>query len=268
MPTFNNQGFSIGYTSLEKSFDRNVLFIHGNLASKEWWYPSMEIMKAKAGKGTLLAADWRGYGESKGIESVGEIDFETCASDFIALLEDQKLSDVHLVGHSTGGMIAMMAVLQKPDLFKSLTLLDSVGATGLELELPKEQVLAHFNNMSIDKDYCQMVLAATIKNCKTDDSSFQKLFEITWNCDKAMWQGVIEVLSEKIDFTAKMNQLTLPTLILHGDEDVVLPMKMAEHTHSLLPQSILKVMDGQGHSMNMENPKRLVSELESFWSGL
>lgn len=266
MSIFENQGFGISYTSLRDSYDRNVLFIHGNLASKEWWFPGMEIMKKQNGVGSLLAADWRGYGESKGITKQSQINFNQFASDYVALLENQEMTDVHVVGHSTGGLIAMLAVLEKPELFKSLTLLDSVGGTGLELELPKEQVLAHFEKMSVDRDYCQMVLAATIKDCQPLSEKFQKLFEITWNADKPMWKGVIDVLSRDIDITSRMGELTLPTLILHGDEDAVLPMKMAEQSRSLLPNSTLKVMEGQGHSMNVENPERMVRELEAFWA--
>jgi pimeloyl-ACP methyl ester carboxylesterase len=267
MATFDSNGFKIAYTKVDGS-SRNVFFIHGNLASKEWWYPTMEILSQNKGEGSMVAADWRGYGESKGIESFLEINFETCATDVVNLIEDQKMSEVHLVGHSTGGLIAMMAVLQKPELFKSLTLLDSVGGTGLELELPKNQVLAHFGKMSVDKEYARGVLAATIDGCDPTSEEFTKLFNITWNCDKPMWQGVIDVLSDQIDITEKMDQINLPTLILHGDKDEVLKMEMAEKNKERLPNAKLKVMDNQGHSMNMENPKRLATELQSFWETL
>lgn len=257
--------FEIAYQKWTHAGQENVFFIHGNLASKEWWYPTLERLKPTGQQGTLIAADWRGYGESKGLTDIHEINFLTFAKDFICLIENENLQDVHLVGHSTGGLIAMLAILEKPELFKSLTLLDSVGATGLELELPKEQVLAHFKKMSEDKDYSQMVLAATIKGCDPSSSSFQQLFNITWNCDKVMFTGVIDVLSDQIDITEKMSQIQLPTLILHGDEDAVLPLKMSESIHQLLPQSTLKVMDGQGHSMNLENPQRMADELLAFW---
>ncbi len=265
---FNSNGYEIGYEKMTPGGGENVFFIHGNLASKEWWYPGMELMKSHGSSGTAIAADWRGYGESTGLTDVSEINFTTFAKDFVALIESEGLTDVNIVGHSTGGLIAMLAVLEKPELFKSLILLDSVGATGLELELPKDQVLAHFKTMSENRDYALATLAATIKDCDAQSTTFQKLFDITWRCDKVMYQGVIDVLSDQIDIRDRMSEITLPTLILHGDADVVLPMEMAKATDALLPNSTLKVVLGQGHSMNMENPEKMVEEFTGFWESL
>ncbi|MCJ8276739.1 MAG: alpha/beta hydrolase, partial [Bdellovibrionales bacterium] len=112
------------------------------------------------------------------------------------------------------------------------------------------------------------VLAATIEGCDPQSMTFQNLLNITWNCDKPMWKGVIDVLSEKIDITERMNEITIPALILHGDKDMVLPMTMAEQTHSLLPNSQLKVVEGHGHSYNMEDPAGFVKDVEAFWKSL
>lgn len=268
MSQFNSQGFSIGFEKIEGAGAHNVFFIHGNLASKEWWYPTMELMKGKPGDGKVIAADWRGYGDSTGLTEQGQIDFRQFAQDFVNLIEAEGMQDVHVVGHSTGGLIAMLAVLNKPELFKSLLLLDSVGVTGLELQLPKEQVLAHFEKMSTDRDYCFATLAATINDVNPQSSVFQKLFEITWACDKVMYKGVIDVLSDQIDITEEVGSINQPTLILHGDKDMVLPLAMSEHTDQVLPNSTLKVLDGQGHSTNMENPQRLFEVATSFWDTL
>ncbi len=268
MTKFNSLGFEIGYQKAQPCGTENVLFIHGNLASKEWWYPGMEVMQRQPGQGTVIAADWRGYGDSTGLIDASDIDFTTFAQDFVRLLESEGLTEVNVVGHSTGGLIAMLAVLEKPQLFKSLILLDSVGATGLELQLPKNQVLAHFQTMSENRDYALATLAATIKDCDPQSPSFQKLFEITWNCDKVMFQGVIDVLSDQIDITERMSEIRLPTLILHGDQDMVLPLSTAESLQKWLPQAQLKVMTGQGHSMNIENPEQMVSEFSQFWAAL
>lgn len=262
--------FSLHYEAFQGIHKNNVLFIHGNLASNEWWHPTIELWRSenKSQDGTVVCADWRGYGKSKGLKSQTEINFKQFASDYITLLEELNLTDVHIVGHSTGGLIAMLAILERPDLFKSLVLLDSVGPTGLELTLPKEQVLAHFEQMSINKDYCFQVLAATIEGMSPQSPQFLRLAEITWNCDKVMWKGVIDVLSSNINFQDRMKEINLPTLILHGEKDLVLPLKGSENMHQLLPNSQLKVIANHGHSLNMEDPKLFKLEVDSFWESL
>jgi len=262
-----SDNFEIQYEEANSSLGKNVVFIHGNLASRNWWLPSLELLQDSSGSHTekLIAADWRGYGESKGLEAKSDIDFEKFANDYIELIEDKGMTNVNLVGHSTGGMIAMLAILKKPELFASLVLLDSVGPTGLELPLPKEQVLAHFEKMSTDRDYCNMVLAATIDGCDVTSSQFKALADQAFQCDKVMWKGVIEILAEEVNFSEKMDQIQLPTLVLHGEKDMTLPVEGSEQIDKMLPNSEFKLLEGQGHSCNMENPPRFVELLKDFW---
>lgn len=272
MATFSSKGFNISYEHFSGITNNNILFIHGNLASKEWWHPSIEILKSQGLSqnypGQVLSADWRGYGNSKGLTTKSEINFDTFAGDYIALAENLNLKNIDLVGHSTGGLIAMKMILKKPELFRSCVLLDSVGPKGIQLELPLEQVLAHFTQMSINKDYCTQVLAATIQNVDSNSSLFQTFLEKAWQCDKIMWTGVIEELCTRTDISSEVSNIKLPVFILHGEKDMVLPLKGAELTHSLLSNSQLKVLPGHGHSYNIEDPQAFVSDLQTFWRSL
>ena len=269
MKNFKSNGFNINYERFDNTTDHNVLLIHGNLACNEWWYPSIEILKGNSSsesEGTVLTADWRGFGESRGLTDVSEIDFDVFADDYISLIENQNLSEVNVVGHSTGGLIAMKAVIKRPDLFKSLVLLDSVGPKGIELEIPLENVLTHFEQMSQNREYCMGVMAATIDGVDASSNYFQTLFEKSWNCDNIMWTGVIEKLCTEIDIVDQAKEIQLPTFILHGEKDLVLPLKGAEFSHSVIPNSTLKVLPNNGHSYNVENPEAFVEDCLTFWS--
>lgn len=251
---------------------QNVLFIHGNLASCEWWRPTMGALCDLGGSGSddsagqLVCADWRGYGRSLGLKTESEIDFGRFAQDYIELIELQGLRNVHVVGHSTGGLIAMMAILLRPDLFKSLVLLDSVGAKGLELQLPLEQVLAHFKNMSENKEYFRQVLATTIRDMKADSSEFLEIVDVTWSCDKVCWEGVPRILSTCVDIEDRMSEIQLPTLVLHGADDLVLPAAGSEKLARQILRAELRILKDTGHSYNMESPIAFARDLRSFWS--
>ena len=60
----------------------------------------------------------------------------------------------------------------------------------------------------------------------------------------------------------------LPSMIVHGEKDVVLPLKDSQELCEFLPNSQFKILEGQGHSCNIENPKLLMSLLNDFWSTL
>ena len=272
MSFFSSNGFNINYTEEKNITPQDVLFIHGNLASNEWWIPTIEQMRMDSSEdmgGTVVCADWRGYGKSKGLETKEDIDFQTYADDYIRLIEDREMKNVDVVGHSTGGMIAMMAIVKRPDLFRSCFFLDTVGPTGLNPELPTEAVLAHFEKMSQDKDYAKMVMAATIEGVDVNSPMFKELFEITWNCDPVCWKGVPDVLCNDIDFSEEVEKnWNLPSMIVHGEKDVVLPLKDSQELCESLPNSQFKALKDQGHSCNIENPKLFMSLLNDFWKTL
>jgi pimeloyl-ACP methyl ester carboxylesterase len=266
-----SDGFKMNYETAPWGRPLNALFIHGNLASLDWWLPTFEALTTSGkspihGAGALIASDWRGYGKSTGLKSTGEIDFERFAQDYIELIEHLNLRDIHVVGHSTGGLIAMLAVLKRPELFKSLVLVDSVGAKGLELQLPLEQVLAHFDQMSKNYDYFSMVLAATIQGVDASYSQFQLILNTTWGCDKVAWVGVPERLATQIDFERRLPELRLPTLVMHGENDLVLPISGSEKLHRQIRSSRLEIVKSHGHSYNMEAPEAFARDLMSFWS--
>lgn len=268
-------GFGIRFEKMQWGQSENALFIHGNLASCEWWLPTFEalqsgneILAGEAARGTLLCSDWRGYGRSTGLKDRHEINFDRFADDYIQLIEQNELREVHAVGHSTGGLIAIKAILKRPELFKSLVLLDSVGAKGLELVIPLEQVLAHFEHMSVNKDYFSQVLATTIKGIDASSRPFQDIVDVTWGCDRISWVGVPEILSTRIDIEGRMKEVKLPTLILHGEEDLVLPTAVSEKLHRQLPHSELRILKGVGHSYNMEQPRAFAETLIEFWSSI
>lgn len=264
-------GFNLYYEVHEGLLDQDALFIHGNLACHLWWRPTMEAFKSLATKsdrkksGRMVIADWRGCGLSKGLKSKQEIDFNVFAKDHLELIEHLNLKSVNVVGHSTGGLIAMLAILDQPQSFRSLTLLDSIGPKGIELELPEDQVMNHFKMISENRALCDQVIAATIENVDVQSDRFKEIAEATFNVDPPVFMGVPEVLIHKIDIVDRMKDLNLPTLILHGEKDLVLPLEGSERLSKMIPYSQFRVLEGHGHSYNMENPKAFAEDLQSFW---
>ncbi len=263
--------FNFHYEVFENIVDQDTLLIHGNLACNLWWHPMVNELRSRSKnsstkKGLLVAADWRGCGLSKGLTSESEVNFTTFADDYLHLIEALKLKNISVMGHSTGGLIAMLAILKQPQHFASLILLDSIGPLGIETPIPLDQLLGHFEAMSKNEELSNATIAATIQNVDIHTDFFKALAKATFHVDRPIWQGVPRTLCTQIDITDQMSKLTLPTLILHGINDLFLPKEGSEKLHKMIPNSILNLIPNQGHSLNVENPKLLVNLIEEFWS--
>jgi branched-chain amino acid transport system permease protein len=264
--------FNLHYEVFDGLVDQDTILIHGNLACNLWWYPTVEELQSRpsagAKKGKLVLADWRGCGLSKGLTDEDDVDFSLFADDYLHLIEALNLKNISVIGHSTGGLIGMLAILKQSAKFSSLVLLDSIGPLGIETPIPLDQLLGHFEAMSLNEDVSNATIAATIQNVDVNTDYFKTLAKSTFSVDRAVWKGVPKTLCTKVDITKKMSQLKLPILILHGENDMVLPKEGSEKMHTMLPNSELQIVKGQGHSLNVENPKLFVSLIENFWSKL
>lgn len=264
--------FKLHYEVFEGLVDQDTLLIHGNLACNIWWYPYIQELQthpnAGAKKGKLVAADWRGCGLSKGLQSEDDVNFDVFADDYLHLIEALRLENVNIVGHSTGGLIGMLAILKQPHRFASLVLLDSIGPLGIETPIPLDQLLGHFEAMSQSEELSNATIAATIQNVDVNTDHFKALAKSTFNVDRAVWRGVPKTLCTQIDITQRMPELELPVLILHGENDMVLPAEGSEKMSTMIKHSILKVLPKHGHSLNVENPKLFSQLLGDFWAHL
>jgi pimeloyl-ACP methyl ester carboxylesterase len=112
---------------------QNTLFIHGNLASTDWWKPALKEWKTlgPAGNGAILLADWRGCGKNPDWPAGKPFSIKDLAQDFLALLREQKMDEVAVVGHSLGGLIALQMMILEPRRMSRAVFLDPVGARGV-----------------------------------------------------------------------------------------------------------------------------------------
>lgn len=122
--------------------------------------------------------------------------------------------------------------------------------------------------MSQSEELSNATIAATIQNVDVNTDHFKALAKSTFNVDRAVWRGVPKTLCTQIDITQRMQELELPVLILHGENDMVLPAEGSEKMSAMIKHSILKVLPKHGHSLNVENPKLFSQLLGDFWAHL
>src|SRR5207253_1804549 len=158
------ENFKMHYEVFEGVVPHDTLVIHGNLASNKWFYPSVARWRLNSAKynhllpGRLVLAEWRGCGRSSAPATLDELRLETLANDYIELLNYLGIKKTSVIGHSTGGAIALLAMARAPHLFDRAVLLDPIAPRGAEFN---EVILEGFTRMSKDRDYCAARLNAT-----------------------------------------------------------------------------------------------------------
>ena len=269
--------FEMNFQVEEDLLPTDTLFIHGNLASNTWWEPAVNEWRSRGARestGRALLGEWRGCGATSAPRSNHDLHPSKLASDYIQALRLLRVQKADLVAHSTGGLIALYALLQAPELFGSVVLLDSVGAHGASF--PPE-ALAAFTRMSQDREYCKLIMGGTIyepvskrAGQTASEHVFAKLFEQivddAFHVAKENWQGVPAVLSD-INIASELGRIQHRTLVLHGEHDAILPIGGSSELAALLPNASFELLRARGHSTNVEDPERFVRLVSEFLIG-
>ncbi len=264
MPQFKTaQNININYDVFPGLLPATTLFIHGNLASNRWWMPTVEILKSQGQNlaGNFICAEFRGCGSSSVPQSEGEVTMKNFANDFIQLVRSFKLSPINLVGHSTGGLIAAMMLAEAPELFHKAYLLDPVGAEGVKFD---PAMIQAFEAMKADKNLTGVVIGSTILNNNPESSFFKDiLVEDAFKGVKAVGHLVLKAL-DGLDVRESLKAAPHPVMVVHGDQDNLLPRSESEKLAKLFKNGKFEVLPGCGHCANIENPALFTQKFSQF----
>ena len=212
-----------------------LVILHG-------WGQSLEVMRPL---GELFAKyrevhliDLPGFGKSP----KPPVDWDTnqYADRILRYCQEMKLEHVDLLGHSFGGRISVRMAYKKPELLRSLILINSHG---LRLSQP------------FPKNIRPQLLKAASGWCKSIDKFFgSKIFE-NWFVPRygsrdyknagAMKNILVKTVNE--DVTEQAKRIRLPVLLLWGGEDKETPVAIGEKFHELIGNSKLIVLPGKDH---------------------
>lgn len=232
-----------------------LILIHGIGGDADDWAFCLDAL---ASSHRVIALDLLGFGRS----DKPLIDYTIAG--FVELLErflrTLNIARATLVGHSLGGWIAATFALQSPQALHKLVLVDAAGVWGDTTALPVDlhvSTLAHmrdiFQHLFYDKRFATdaLIEMAYRQHLQRNDGyTIQSVLQHL--------RGGREHLDERI------GQLSLPTLIIWGEQDEMIPLAIGRRIHQLVPASKLEVIPHCGHLPNLEKPSELVRCLLEF----
>jgi pimeloyl-ACP methyl ester carboxylesterase len=251
-----------------------VVLIHGVAGRAAQWEQTMLLL---ADRHTVIAPDLLGHGESA--KPRGDYSLGAFASGVRDLLIGLDIEAATVVGHSLGGGIAMQFAYQFPERCQRLVLVSSGGlgqevhpvlraATlpGSELVLP---LLAHEKLLEIASilprlfgklglrtgpDVTEMALGYASLSTPEGRNAFIHTA-----------RAVIDPTGQRINATDRLYLASkMPSLIVWGRRDRIIPVSHARPTHKAMPGSRLELFDDAGHFPHLDDPLRFARVLLSF----
>jgi 2-hydroxy-6-oxonona-2,4-dienedioate hydrolase len=174
-------------------------------------------------------------------------------------IEARGYQNIHLLGNSLGGHVALVHVLKHPERIRTLTLTGSSGLfeNGMGDTYPKRG----------DYEYIKKKTELTFYDPKVATKELvDEVFEITSNRLKVI--KIISLAKSAIrnNLGEELNQIQQPTLLIWGNNDTITPPFVAREFNRLIPNSELYFVDKCGHAPMMEVPAEFNNILEQFLS--
>jgi pimeloyl-ACP methyl ester carboxylesterase len=176
-------------------------------------------------------------------------------------IEARGYYDIHLLGNSLGGHVALLHILKHPEKMKSLILTGSSGLfeNGMGDSYPKRG----------DYEYIKKKTQLTFYDPATATKELvDEVFEITNNRLKVIKIIALAKSAIRNNLGEELNQIKQPTLLIWGNNDSITPPFVAREFNRLIPGSELHFVDQCGHAPMMEVPQAFNSILEQFLNKL
>lgn len=254
-----------------------VLLIHGIGDSADSW---LDVIPGLAADHTVIAPDLLGHGQSdKPRADYSIAGYANAMRDLLAVLDIERVT---VVGHSLGGGVAMQFAYQFPERCERICLISTGGvahevtpllrfasAPNADLVLPLigtpaarllgratfAALEALNTNLGLDAGHLMRVFDAL------PDASARLAFVRTLRA-AVDWKGQVITMLDRCYLTQGM-----PTLLIWGARDAVIPVAHAHKAHGAMPESQLEVFPDVGHFPHKDEPERFLRLFRDFYVG-
>jgi pimeloyl-ACP methyl ester carboxylesterase len=172
-------------------------------------------------------------------------------------IEARGYNNIHLLGNSLGGHVALVHILKHPERIKTLTLTGSSGLfeNGMGDSYPKRG----------DREYIRKKTELTFYDpSMVTDELVNEVFDITNNRIKVIKIIALAKSAIRNNLGEELSRIKQPTCLIWGNNDTITPPFVAKEFKNLIPNSELHFIDKCGHAPMMEVPSEFNVILEGF----
>ncbi len=236
-----------------------ILFSHGFLMDHEMFAPQVAALKRRY---RCVSWDQRAHG---GSTARGEFTYWDSAADAIALLDHLGIASAVLCGMSQGGFLSMRAALSAPERVNALVLIDTQAGLEPEALLPLYDAMRD-EWMANGPGNVKESVAFSILGPPCDPIPWFDKWE---KLPRESLAFAYRCLTSRDDITSRLGEIRCPTLVVHGRDDVAIPIESAETLCNSIPGCAgLVVVEGGTHASNLSHPEIVNQAMEEFLGNL
>jgi pimeloyl-ACP methyl ester carboxylesterase len=254
MGNFTFEGLPVHVVD-EGAGDQTVVFVHGFPFRASMWGPQIPVAVG-AGR-RVVAPDLFGFGRSAVPADRSEYSIDRYADLVAALIAELGLGRVVLVGLSMGGYVALAAARRHPDVLAGLVLADTRAdpdtPAGRQTRTDQQALVEERDDVTplVDGLLNRVLAEAGPRHAEVG----ALLGDMMRSTAPAGWIGALEAMKQRRDQTDLLPQISVPTLVMVGESDALIPFDVAEAMAKAIPGARLEVVPDAGHVANLENPE-------------
>lgn len=257
-------GLTIHYIDLNQNGDPVLLMLHGLGATGESWQLQFPPLVDSGFR--VLAPDMRGFGKSS--YPGGSNDPGQMAHDMVEFLEHLRIKTSHLIGISMGGTVALQLILNYPSLVESLVLTNTFAKlrpdkVSLWFFYLARLILVHTVGINRQADYVASRLFPDAQQAELRELFIAQILQ----ANPHGYRSTLRSYS-RYDLSDQVREIKVPTLIVTGEKDSVVPPAAKAELANQLPNAQHVIIPDAGHAIIVEQPEAYNRVLLDFLQAL
>jgi pimeloyl-ACP methyl ester carboxylesterase len=246
---------------------RTVVLLHAFPIGASLWEPQMRSVPAGW---RMIAPDLRGFGGSTEVDSITNATMTDYAQDVLDLMDELGVKRAVIGGASMGGYAALALLQAAGDRTDGLILANTrAGADSPEARANRRNMLALVDRegpSGVARDMMPRLLGKTTQETNPEIEAFVRRL-IKQQSPSAV-RAAIHRMMHRPDSTLLLPSITVPTLVITGDEDALIPVEESRQMAKAVPGATLVIVAGAGHLANLEQPDAFNQALHQFLTKL
>jgi len=261
MPFATVNGARIHY--VESGSGPAVVFSHGLFWSGRMFEAQLAALSDRY---RCIAFDHRGQGSSE--ITAGGYDMDALSEDAAKLIEQLGAGPCHWVGLSMGGFVGMRLAARRPELIRSLSLLNTAADPEPRANVGRYKIMGTIARAVGLRPFANIAMKAMFgKTFLADPARVAQKVELRGRIVANRRAGAVRSLYAVVDrsgIESELSKIRVPTLVIAGEEDLSVVPARAQRTAAAIAGAAFQLIPRAGHSSTMEEPAAVSAALRAF----